>query len=162
MAKSIKLLRNPLDLLKLARRHETSGEGQETEDDLGDEGERTEGREGLGPFVQPQIVFRGTDEPRGQAAEGMGQRRPLRHRGQGHFGERDADRKAERHRQRDPMPVHDAGRHQGPQDGQGHGHHTRDHALAGGPRVIHPVESENEQSDAGRVDELDDGVSHDF
>ena len=83
-------LGDELHLLQLARRHEAAREGQEAQDDLDDERDHAEGGEALG-LAQPQVELGGADEAGGEAAEGVGQRGPLGHRGEGHPRERHAD-----------------------------------------------------------------------
>ena len=70
------------DLLELAEGHEAGREGQEAEDHL--EGQGAHG-EAVDPAVaRPEEVLRRAHEGRGEGAEGVGERRPLGHRGHGH------------------------------------------------------------------------------
>ena len=52
-------------------------------------------REHLGLAAEPQVVLRRPDEARGQTAERVRERGPLRHRGERHPRERHADDDAE-------------------------------------------------------------------
>ena len=90
-------------LLELARRHQAAGEGEEAEQHLDHDRDRAErGELAVG---EPDRVLRGADEPRGEAAERVRDRGPLRHGRERHARERDADRGADEHRDRDPAEV---------------------------------------------------------
>ena len=86
--------------LELPGRHQAPGEGQVAEQHLGDDRDDAEGRELA--VLEPQEVLGGAHEPRGEAAERVGERRPLRHGGERHPGERHADHRADDERKQDP------------------------------------------------------------
>ena len=148
-------LRDPLHLLQLPGRHEAAGEGEEAEQHLGDDRDGPERGELRRAFALPQVVLGGADEAGRQAAEGVRERGPLRHRRERHPGERHADGEAGDDRHDDPEVVHDLRLGPGGDDGERHpGHAGVDRPPRGGRRV-HPVQREDEQRRRDQVGELD-------
>ncbi len=80
--------------LELAGGHQAAGERQVAEQHLDDDREHAE--RGEPAVLEPQHVLRRADQARRQAAEGVRQRRPLRHRGERHPRQRHADDRADR------------------------------------------------------------------
>ncbi len=77
-------LRDPLDLLQLAGGHQAAGERQVAEEDLGDDRGHAERRELLAALAEPEVELGRADQPGRQAAEGVRERGPLRHRRERH------------------------------------------------------------------------------
>jgi hypothetical protein len=145
-------LRQPF--LKLPRGHQASGEDEEPEDDLDAEHRGVE----LVEVVVRQVVVRGADQRRGQAAEGVGERDPLRHRGHRHQqAERHADGRSDQRGDGDQDVA--LGRHVRPEEGG----HDRDaepelagqDAAAGGGRRRHPLERHGEAEPPDQVGQVD-------
>ena len=155
-------LRNPLHFLQLPGRHQAPGEGQEAEDHLDHQRRHAERRDVLRAFAEPQVVFRHPHQSRRESAEGVRQRRPLRHGGQRYTRQRHADQKAGGDGQQDPAVMHDLRLHPGRHHGDGHPPDAGEHSLARGLRIAHPVKGENEQRRRGDRRELPERLDHCF
>jgi len=133
-------LRDPLDFLQLPGGHEAAREREEPENHFGHDGARPEGGELRRVLGQTEEVFCGPDEAGGEPAEGVRERGPLWYGGERHEGERHADDESGDDRQDDPAVVHDLGLEPGRQHGHEHPRDARNHRVAGGLRVVHPVQ----------------------
>src|SRR6201984_855105 len=114
------------------------------------------------PAPRPRKYSAVPTSPAGQPAERVGQRRPLRHRGERHAREGDADDEPRDDGQDDPAVVHDLGLDPGRAHRHEHSDHARGHAATGGLRIVHPVEREDEQRRRDDGGELRDSVGHCF
>src|SRR4030095_17019757 len=108
------------------------------------------------------VHWPGPHEPRRRPAERVRDRGALRHRGERHPRQRHADRESHEHGSRDPGPAHDAGRQERAEDRERHRDDTREHALARGLRVVHPVQRKDEQRRSDEVGALDQPEAHGF
>ena len=142
------------DLLQFPRRHQAAGEGQRAEDDLDGEHRHRE----AGDVGASQIEFGGADQRDAERAEGVAERRPLRHGGHLHQAQRNADDGAEHQRDRDPLVVDDAVVQQRAADGQQHADLAGPDAVPGRARRTHPLQRENEQDAGDQVGDFDDGL----
>jgi hypothetical protein len=147
-------LRDPLHLLELPGGHETAGERQEAQNDLRDDRRHPERGQVRRAFGVPEEVLGGTDQPCGGSTERVGQRRPLRHRGERHHGKRHAHDEAADDRQDDPTVMHHHRLDPCGGDGEQHRGDTCEHRAARRLGVVHPVQREDEQrgrDDVGRL-----------
>ena len=111
---------------------------------------------------QPEEVFRGSDEARGEAAERVGQRGALRDRREGHARQRHADDEPGDDRQHDPTVVYDGGLNPGGHHRHRHARHAGEHAAARGLGIVHPVQRKDEQRRGEDGGELSDEMHHCF
>ena len=153
-------LRDPLDLLELAGRHQAAGEGEEAEDDLDDDGDHAERRQVLGRLPEPEVELGRAHQAGGQSAERVRQRGPLRHGRERHPRQRHADQDAGRERQHDPAVVNDFRLRPRGGDREHHAGDAGVHAVPRRGRRVHPVQREDEQARRDDVGELHHAVAH--
>ena len=156
-------LRNPAHFLQLARRHETAREGEESENDFGRERAHAEMRHlRCRGAAAPQEVLRHSHEARSEPAERVGERRALWHGGKRHARQRHADDESRRDGADDPAMMDDFRLDPRRQDGHRHPDHARNHPVARGLGIVHPVQREDEQGRRQDGRELTDEMHHCF
>ena len=153
-------LGDPLHFLELPGGHEAAGKREEPQQHFGDDRRRPEGGELVRALAEPEIELGRPHQPRREAAEGVGERRPLRHGGEGDPGKRDADGESRDHRDHDPEVVHHLRLGPGGDDRQGHADHAGVDAAARRRRGVQPVQREDEEPGRDEVRELDQVVDH--
>src|SRR5437660_12263204 len=100
-------LGHPPYFLELAGIHQAAGKREIAKNDFGDERDHAKGRQILWVLRDAEVVLGGADEPRGDPAERMRERRPLRDCGQWHSRQWYADHEAGGNRDDDPEMVND-------------------------------------------------------
>src|SRR5690606_36695862 len=93
-----------------------------------------------------------------QAAEGVRERGPLRHRGERDARERDAERGPDRERDDDPEVAGDLGVQQRPEHRRAHADHARQHAAARRLGPVQPAQRKDEERGREDVRDLRDLV----
>ena len=83
-------LRDPAHSLQLGGGQQAARQREEAEDHFDDDRQHPHRRELRLPFAEPQVVLRGADQSGRQSAEGVRERRPLRHGGQRHHRQRNS------------------------------------------------------------------------
>src|SRR6059058_2312653 len=155
-------LRDPRDLLQFSRGHEAAGECEKAEDDLRDDGAHAERRELRGTRAHAEEVLRRPHQAGGEPAERVRQGGPLRHRREGHQGERHADDEPGQDGQDDPAVVDDLRLNPGRPHRDHHARHARHDTAAGRLGIVHPVQREDEQGRREHRGGLGDRVDHCF
>ena len=160
------------NFLQLSRRHQAAGKRQSAEDDLATQYRHLECRDSR---ALAEIEFRRADQRHAKGAEGVAERRPLRHRGHLHHAERNTDRRANAQRDENPRVadcnVLDLALNTQLKDGPANREHHADfagqNAAPRGRRRVHPLESQDEQRAGYEINESDECLTakdrcHDF
>ena len=145
---------------ELASRHQAAAECEKAEDVFRDERRRPERRQVFRRLAPPQVVIRGTHQPRRGPPKRVGQRGPLGNRREGNPRERHTDGDRRHDPQDDPQMVDDV--RLDPRCGhrQQHGRDPREHAVARGLGIVHPMQGEDVQARRDQIGQGHDEADH--